>query len=209
MSLQYSCFISYPHGDGEVVKPFMENLRSALRSRLEPYVDLPVFYDKERLEPGYLYNAALAEAVCRSLCMIVVYMPRYESSSYCLRELSAMEELERRRLPLIRPLLPTKLGLVMPIILRKTVRLPSWITAERQYCDFSQYIGGVDFTQFEVIRPLETIAESICLLYDAYINLEEDPCSVCDDFVIPPEEAVLDRLRRPRWNAKPPLVRSA
>ena len=215
MPHDYSCFISYPHGDGDVIKPFIENLRNALRSRLEAYVDLPVFYDKDRLKPGYLYNSELGGAICRSLSMIVVYMPRYESSSYCLREFKAMEELERIRLPLMRNHLPANVGLIMPIVLRKTKdatgnpRLPSWIAKERQYCDFSQYVAGVDFNHIDVITPLEEIAESIRHLYDAYNELEDDPCLLCDGFTIPAEESVSDRLRRPRWNVRAPLARNA
>lgn len=91
MPFKYACFISYPHGQYELMKSFIEQLKKALNNYLEPLLDEEVYIDVDRLEPGYHYNEALAKAICQSICMIVVYSPKYERHSYCLREYQAME----------------------------------------------------------------------------------------------------------------------
>jgi len=74
---KYGCFISYCHGQYDLTRRFVEQLVSALQSSLEPYFDSGncVFIDKDRLQPGYKFNEALGEAVCKSICMIVVCCP--------------------------------------------------------------------------------------------------------------------------------------
>jgi hypothetical protein len=212
MPLEFSCFISYPHGQGTVIKTFIEQLRGQLSDRIEPFVRMPPFHDEERLAPGFLYNPALAGAICRSIGMIVVYTPQYESSDYCLRELAAMEGLERRRLKLIRRHLDVDQGMIFPIILRKletaagAPKLPKWITDRAQYSDFSRFKTGFGdiFDTPPVIAEIEKIAQGVRRLYDAYIDLEKDPCSGCDRFTLPGLEAISDRLRQPKWNVRFP-----
>src|SRR3954447_18759174 len=97
MAFKYSCFISYCHGQEELMKGFMDQLKRALKAELEPLLDEEVYIDDERLKPGSLYNEALASAICESICMIVVYSPRYERHEYCRREFAAMESLEQPR----------------------------------------------------------------------------------------------------------------
>src|SRR5215510_8791933 len=92
MPFKYSCFISYCHGKEDLVRTFIEELKKALKRHLDAYLDEGVYIDEERLRGGDLYNEKLAEAICQSVCMIVVYMPKYERHPYCLREYAAMEE---------------------------------------------------------------------------------------------------------------------
>src|SRR5690349_8199636 len=98
MPFKYSCFVSYCHGKEDLVKTFIRELKTALKQYLDAYLDEEVYIDEDRLQGGDFYNEKLAEAICQSVCMIVVYTPKYERHPYCLREYAAMEELELKRL---------------------------------------------------------------------------------------------------------------
>ena len=95
---KYACFISYSHGEQELVKGFIDQFKAALKAYLEPWMEEEVYVDVDRLKAGFKYNEALAKAICQSVCMVVVYSPVYERRSYCGREYEAMERLEIRRL---------------------------------------------------------------------------------------------------------------
>jgi hypothetical protein len=97
LRFEYACFISYAHAKEDLVRTFVEQFRAALASALDPLTDLPIYLDEKRLQPGYLYNDALASALCRSASMVVIYSPVYERRPYCGREFEAMARLEPRR----------------------------------------------------------------------------------------------------------------
>jgi hypothetical protein len=96
----HACFISYRHpanpGNREdrmiqqVVKAFGDHLSVVTHEH-------EIYYDKKRLAPGFQYDERLAEAICRSACMVIVYWPSYLESEYCKQEIEAMLEVERLR----------------------------------------------------------------------------------------------------------------
>lgn len=208
MPIKYSCFISYPHGQGDLIKPFIERLKVELQNRIDFYVDYPPYYDEERLNPNYNFNEALAEAICESICMIVVYMPKYEKSDYCLREYAAMEDLEALRRAMLGDRLSPKQGMIIPILLRCAegddgqVKVPAWISETRQYSNFSKYATGSDdvFSHPDNLKVIEDIARAIDRLYNALAELEDDPCRECGEFKIPGEDRIRARLVKARWN---------
>lgn len=104
MALKYSCFISYRHAEGELHRRIIRDLFEALSEELELHVGEKIFLDEERLRGGFLYNEVIAEALCMSACMVLVYTPTYFDleHSYCAREFRAMEALEEYRLNKIR-----------------------------------------------------------------------------------------------------------
>ncbi len=210
MPIRYSCFISYPHGQGTLIKKFVEQLKVELADRIDFYINCPLFLDEDRLKPGYRFNEALSKAICESVCMIVVYMPKYEKNSYCVREFAAMEQIERERLDRLGDRLQTPLGMIIPIIWRCVEQdgqemLPGWITEGRQYWNVSRYAIGTDniFANTESVKRLEQIAQSIDTLYRALGTLEQDPCSGCGEFTIPGENVVQDRIVAARWTETP------
>jgi hypothetical protein len=95
--IEYACFISYRHGEGDEMRTFIEDLHAALRAHLEMYVDQGIFLDTDRLNPGYRYNEVLAQALYDSVCLVPVLTPAYFLSAYCRRELGAMLKLEQER----------------------------------------------------------------------------------------------------------------
>lgn len=138
MAFKYACFISYCHGQNDLVKTFIDQLESAINTYLDTYLDEKVFVDRTRLNPGELYNEALAQAICESLCMIVVYTPRYERHDYCRREFEAMLRLDQQRRQLLGKAADTS-GMIIPIIFRRGDTLPDQIKRPYQYTDFSKY----------------------------------------------------------------------
>ena len=187
MAFSHSCFISYCHGEGELIRPFIEQLRTALDSCLEPYLDEKVFLDADRMRPGYRFNESLGRALCESVAMIMVYVPKYETHDYCMREFSAMERIELHRRALLGPQ-AHGMGLIIPVVLRgRTEDLPEWIRQHRHFCDFSRFTTASRSirSNAEYARKVDEIAFYVFELYRLFQSAHVDPCSDCRSFQLP------------------------
>jgi hypothetical protein len=192
MPFKHACFISYCHIESDLYRKFIGQLRKALDDYVRPWLgDLGVYTD-ERLVPGYFFNEALASELCASLCMIVVYVPPYENSRYCLREFTAMERLEEHRLRL----LPASLrhqGLIVPIVLRGDPDdLPDRIRNHRHLCDFSRFTtasGGIADNE-HYVGQIERIARHIFDVYRLFQDATQDPCGGCEGFRLPSDSEI-------------------
>ena len=196
MPFKYACFISYCHGQYDLTKAFIDQLKRALKSELEPLLDEEVYIDEDRLKPGYLYNEALARAICQSVCMVVVYSPRYERHSYCGREFAGMELLEQARRKLLGSGAGAR-GFIVPVIFRGEADLPPRITEGRHYADLSQFsLAGTDISRHpQYVVEIRKMAQLIYENYRAFGAAGADACTVCDTFALPPEGAL------PPWRA--------
>lgn len=189
----YSCFISYCHGQHELMRRFIEQLKRALKSSLEPWLDEEVYIDEERLSPGYHFNEELARAVCESICMIVVYTPKYERHSYCRREYAGMKCLEEKRRALLGNKAPKTRGMIIPILFRgHALQLPDEIRQHTHFCDFSKFTtASIDINQnIEYVEQIEKIAK---LIHEHYLTISAagiDFRSECESFSLPPEDQV-------------------
>lgn len=186
MAMPCTCFISYPHVESEFFVDFVEELQKALQDRIRLLKrDASVILDFKRLKPGYIFDETISQAICRSVCMIVVYIPAYEESDYCLREFEAMERLQAaRRLRLKRPELNDK-GMIVPIIFRRG-DLSKRIEGRYQYLDLSKVTHPArEFRGKKVSPKLDEIAEYIVSLYRAMENDEPAVCGDCDHFALP------------------------
>jgi hypothetical protein len=203
MPIKYSCFVSYCHGQHEVINGFVTQLKQALKSYLELYLDEEVYIDEERLKPGYQFNEELSKAICQSVCMIVVYSPTYEKHSYCLREFAAMEYLENARWSLLGS--SDKPGLIIPIILRGKDDLPPRIKSCTHYSDFSQFTLATTRLSKnpKYVKEIEKIVDVIYEHYKTFSNPNVDVCSVCESFEIPPEEDVLPWREQQKFSVSP------
>jgi hypothetical protein len=193
MPIKYACFISYVHGQHELMRTFVEELKRALESSLEAWLEEDVYIDDGRLEPGFHYNEALARALCESLCMIVVYTPRYQRSSYCLREYAGMRELEQRRRAAIGAGLASERGMIIPIIFRgRSDDLPDEISGEIQYVDFSRFTtaDGSITRNREYVKAIEKVARYIYDMYETCKHSADAAFGNCDAFTLPAEEDV-------------------
>ncbi len=67
MPFQYSCFISYRHCEHQLGQRIINDLYEALSSEIELLTGKKVYLDETRLQGGFLYNEALAKALCGSV----------------------------------------------------------------------------------------------------------------------------------------------
>lgn len=181
---------------------FVIQFRDALRDALEPYFEDGVYIDEERLRPGYEFNHALAQALCHSLCMIVIYVPRYDQQEYCVREFRAMELLERRRRELAGGKLPIEKGMIIPIVFRPGAGgIPARIKGRVHYADFSKFTTASPDIRSnpEYVNKIEEIAAYIDDLSHCLSGV--DTCHDCPNFVIPPIDS--DELSKPQPQSFP------
>lgn len=183
---RYSCFISFSYGDG-LMRQFVIELKQLLENYQRLYLKEPeVYLDLSRMEPGAMIAEGLAQALCQSLCMVVVYTPPYEEQDWCLQEYAAMEDLERRRLDLIRPILPDA-SLIIPVMLRIDDQVPSRIRGVRNYHDFSRvYLDYKEIAENRnYLEEIDKISLRVRRLHNAFRQAEPEP-SDCSAFALPP-----------------------
>jgi hypothetical protein len=173
MRFTYSCFISYSHGQGDLIRKFTDQLKAALENYLGPYMTERVYLDRDRLQTGFQYNEALAEAICQSVCMIVVYSPLYERRPYCLREYRAMELIEQKRKKNLGGRADRTRGIIYPIIFRVNSDddVPPKIKQTTIHCDFSKFtLATLEIgMNSDYIDKIEDIARDIHEHYKAFI----------------------------------------
>lgn len=162
------------------------------------FFDQKVYIDESRLKGGYKFNEALSRAICQSLCMIVIYIPKYENHSYCLREYLAMERLEKKRFDLLENK-SVDMGMIIPIIFRDKMKDSSFgiiskIKNEKHYCDFSKFsLSNMEINDYpDCIEKIDQIAQEIYSVYQLFEEWGGDPCCECNSFSLPCEdEAIL------------------
>lgn len=219
-SFKWACFISYRHGQGELIKEFIDDLQLALENRLGLLgFGLGVFVDKDRLKPSYSVNPGLANAICRSVCMIVVFTNNYfdKNSPFCAKEFCAMIELEKERLR--ENSLPAELNLIIPILLRKPDNIPREIL-DRNPCNFSAMFTNpeehyrifklkneLQQSSIEIAFPddIEEIAAVIVELYQILTSQDGDMCERCDSFEFPGDDIVNAFLKKTAYKPRFPL----
>lgn len=199
--MKYTCFISYADVKEPDLFAFIEELKDALVTELKLLLDesVSVYFDKRENKPGTLFNPAIASALCQSLCLVVVYMPAYDTHTYSLREFTAMEILEQKRKEkLARPDLDDK-GMIIPIILRKLKELPKQIRGQRQYVDISTFLLRAENlkTDKAYAARIQKVAEYIAELHAIVEEAQTDLCVGCNGYVLPPDEAVVPWRMRP------------
>jgi len=192
MPFEYSCFISYRHYTEDLGVSFINEFYEALSGEVEPLTGKKVFIDKERLKPAYKYNEVLAESLCRSACLIVIFSPTYfdMDHTYCAREYKAMEKLEKERLKLLVNPSKPKLSLIIPVIFRGGDQLPSKIKNRIHYADFQNFsmIGPKMQKHRNFVPKIREIADYIyncCLAFDSL-----DPCRNCSGFALPKDRDI-------------------
>jgi hypothetical protein len=138
MAIRYGCFFSYAHGRHDLMNRFKTTLADALRCYLEPYFDNEdeLFVDSDQLGGGDDLDRKIARAMCESVCMILIYTPKYEAHAYTRREYAAMQLLEKERSNWYD--MPSHL--IIPVIMTQHPhRLPRQITDSSLYVDFSRF----------------------------------------------------------------------
>ncbi|MBD3308822.1 TIR domain-containing protein [candidate division KSB3 bacterium] len=211
MPFEYACFISYPGSNrpGMQMQKFMEAFKDALEDKIDPYLDILCYMDTERLQGGDLYRPALAQALCKSLCMVVMFTPKYfrKDHLFCTREYMAMEQLETERFTRLQRQREDK-GIIIPIMYRGADFFPEAIKNTRHcYTDAfaSPHLKPATITDNEdCVTVLEKIAQRTHALYDLFTNSNVDLCQDCHNFRLPTDQEV-DAWRKNMHLDQPPL----
>ena len=141
MPFSYSCFVSYRHMEFEPGRSSIKRVVDALKGQLEYSAPLPVFLDQDRLRGGQFYQEALAQQLCQSACMIMLYWPTYFSQehTFCSREFKLMERLEASDFGCF-PRPNSSNGLIIVIALADFDQLPAEIAIRRLCYNFEPYV---------------------------------------------------------------------
>jgi hypothetical protein len=200
MPFEHACFVSYRHPleQGELSARFIDDLSSALQSELSGWMNERIFIDRDRMRAGTLFDPALATALCKSICMIVVYTPHYFSTEnpFCAREYRAMEQLEQVRLARL-PEAQRHGGLIIPIILRGEEYLPPLIRSERHYYSFERFsLWTRKIARNPQLEPLvRQIAETIQARKSVLAPWSDEFTCDCNTFAFPTEADVMPWLQ--------------
>ena len=119
--------------------------------------------------------------------MIVVYVPKYERHAYCRREFEAMERIENRRKQLAK--VGREKGMIIPVILRGSP-VPEKLKGRRQLLDFSKYttVSPKISRNRKYVEDIDKVAQAIYAVYQELKKAEQDICSHCEEFSLPPEQ---------------------
>lgn len=146
MTLQHACFISYRHYDSPELRQLVSQLHDELKTQLALLMDEKPYWD-EQLYYGEQFRNKLAETLCESVCMVVLYSPVYCESKFCRSEFLGMLNLQEQRLQALgQP--NASAGMIIPIILKRHPKdhihkqdwLPPQIEDRFNYCDISQFV---------------------------------------------------------------------
>lgn len=183
-----ACFISYRHpaSAGGREEKLIHNVVRAIKDHFEMVThEHQVYFDQERLVPGYQYDEHLARAICRSACMVVVYWPSYLESDYCRKELVTMLDIEKRR----REVLGAKLHgcrLFIPMILRGRLDdLPQDLHDGCHYLDYTAQATQPNFNigdDPKMSERLYEVAEYVKSLCDKLKQSETELFGQCEQF---------------------------
>lgn len=196
MTIRHGCFFSYAHGKHAHMKKFKDDLVEAMKCYLEPHFDSEdeLFVDSEQLGGGDDLDGKIARALCESVCMIVIYTPKYEAHPYTRREFAAMQLIEAER----RQWYDLPSHLIIPVIMtRHPLNLPPQISGPGMYVDFSSYTlaSGDLKNNPDYLPEIARIVDRIAAHYH-HLKRCTPPGHDCGRFVMPDIP--------PEWRAIPP-----
>ena len=195
MAFEFCCFISYPHGQENVLVPIVNDFVDGLKREIGALDRRPLWFDQV-LTGGRRIDDAIGSGLCKSACMIMLYTPLYfdEEHVYCARELKAMQELEEERL---RTLQDKSFGLIIPVILRGEKRFPEAMKKGKFY-DFTKFLfnSPSDKIREKYAAQIAEIAAYIIERCDALEAAEKDPAHNCDAYPLPSIEAAKEFVEK-------------
>ena len=201
MPLRNACFISYRHGQHDLIRCFIDDFHTALSSELEPMLGgQPVYLDRERLQGGDFFPRGLARNLYESATMIMVYTPTYFDieHSYCAKEYKAMEALEAVRLASLGSLSTREHGLIIPVILRGEQHLPTEIKQSRHFYNFDGFLlGGPRISRHHrFAEMMRQIASYVCDRVAELTRLDGELFATADTFCLPTDEDIAPFLSK-------------
>jgi hypothetical protein len=203
MAFKCACFISYPHNAGKSVDTFVGRLKEELQDRFAQFVTDPIVTDHD-FQTGANFNKAIAQKICESACLLVVYMPVYQRKPFCLQEYTAMELLQAERYNALQQDLSAQYGMILPLVYTgEESKIPEWISKHINYKNISKFtIADPEavFDQHDFREWLVKIANMVDSLYNAFQASPTDPCQTCGTYALPDEQhaAVTAKLNIPK-----------
>ena len=203
MHFRNACFISYRHPKQRFGQKIVESFHADLQDRLDARgLDAPVYFDKLRLKGGDFWEPSLANDLCNSACMILLFNNYYFDAEriYCAREYFGMVELERKRLRFLSDDMIYK-GLIIPVFFYGAADVMDVMPLDlkkRQCYSFADELLNFSFNRRNTyVKKIEKIAEDI---FKRYLFFEErinyDLSKHCKSFKFPTEKKVKELLRR-------------
>jgi TIR domain len=236
MSFKHACFISYRNGDrddfnldsrrGDIqdtVNAFAKDLRDELKreliTRTNPKKCL-IFLDQDKPDcwkEGDPLMQTFSNAVCKSVCMIVVFTPNYLDKDHltCAAELEGMLRRLDARCEKISIKTENSTNWIATVVLREPERVPE-ILKKNLYFDFTGYDNSSTILRDneKYRKNIQTLAKSIAdfweVLDENYSNLNF--CDDCATFALldPQTEAqkLLDFVKTHKVPVKSSISRS-
>ena len=193
MAFPYCCFISYPHGQENVLVPFVEDFVKGLETEIYAQTRKKVWIDYKFLKGGFRLDEEIGPDLCKSACMILIYTPLYFDTEhlYCARELKAMQELEAQRLCVIGD---KGKGLIIPIVLRGEKRFPKALSKERLYYNFTdiEFNNPTETIRAKHAKEIREIAEYIIDRCEHLDEVENQIQHNCDEYRLPSTTSAQD-----------------
>ncbi|GEM_PF-1544838 len=213
---QYGGFVSYRHGDPDdpydALNSFAKQVKEALASELKTQ-GKDVYFDLERMKGGFVLNPVLGSSVCKSVCMIVIFVRDYLSldKPYCAAELWTMLQCEQERFQKlgIDPATAQR-GHIVTLAYRNPDLVPD-ILKKRIFYDFSGHTAADLPLRLnkDYAKVFVEIATYIADLYDEIEHQEAAICKDCDQRTMPDLDdpvanmPVLDFIRQHRKKRAP------
>lgn len=150
----------------ECAARFKKSVESELSYQVDNLVSKPkVFLDQSDLSVGDQWDAVIRHALCRSIAMIALCVPKYYrfKHRWCGLEWAAMDKLSDVRLP------GEKFRAIIPVIVRDPENLPA-IVSKIQYRDIShmtlkgrRYYNTEEYREViqAVVMRIEEVATAI------------------------------------------------
>ncbi len=184
----YGCFISYARGHHDLLKTVETQLRNAILSELDAYFSKNecAFMDVDDIYVGDDWEKRIAKALCQSVCMIVIYSPRYSRSEPCRREFLAMERIEAERRKILGAKLDKASGLIFPFLFRSEDMLPRPLQ-RRQHIDISNVTLASPQLPMDkkFAQDIKTLGLQVNRVYEELVNRGLPKEELCDAFELP------------------------
>lgn len=199
MNFKNACFFSYRHRPGKEYANWIDDIHGHLSDQVALYLSTQgVFRDTSRLAGGDLLDPSIAQELCESVCMVMVYVPAYfdDQFTYCAREFKAMQALESQRLKKLSASTRSH-GLIIPIVCRGWSAFPGEISRERVAYNFEPYLLEKDKISKHPKGKLELkrIAEYIYNRVNDLQPIADEACQECPNFNLPSENEIANWVR--------------
>lgn len=171
---------------------FFEELSDDLDRRIDPSLEIYLNWSRLGENSSEPDIKSIATALCESVCMVLVFTPTYFSKThpYCAREYKAMEQLERKRMELLKKFgVDQPQELIIPIIFRGLDSIPE-VIKKRKFYNFEDFLlDGSKISDYPNYKQyLQDIADHISKSYSQFKSIPQDLYNNCEDFNLPTEE---------------------